>query len=86
MPPLKRLDQLDAVAAPKPYGVDAAWFSLSAEMIAACHDKGILVFSDALGFNESVEQYQQAIKWGIDCIQTDDPLRVLRAVELMADK
>lgn len=82
LPPLKSLDQLDAVAAIKPYGVDAAWSILSKEMIAECHRRGIQVFSDALGRNESIEQYTQAIEWGIDCIQTDHPLRVLRAIEI----
>ncbi len=86
LPPLKRRDQLDAVAAIKPYGVDAAWSILSQEMIAACHEQGIQVFSDAIGFNETVEQYQKAIDWGIDCIQTDHPARVLRAIELTAVK
>lgn len=84
LPPLKRLDQLDAVAAVKPYGVDAAWTMLSEEMIGKCHARGIQVFSDALGRNESIEQYQKAMDWGIDCIQTDYPLRVLRAIELRA--
>ena len=51
-------------------------------MIAKCHERGIEVFSDALGANESVEKYLQAMDWGIDCIQTDYPLRVLRAIEL----
>ena len=60
LPPLRRLDQLDTIAAIKPYGVDAAWSILSKEMIAKCHEKGIQVFSDALGENETVEQYQQS--------------------------
>lgn len=66
--------------------VDAAWPSLSKDFIAACHEKGILVFSDALGSNESIEKYRQAIEWGIDVIQTDHPARVLRAVELIESK
>jgi glycerophosphoryl diester phosphodiesterase len=86
LPPLRRLNQLDAIAAIEPYGVDAAWSSLSQEMIAKCHEKGIQVFSDAIGKNENVEEYQKAIHWGIDCIQTDHPLRVLRAIELLAAK
>jgi glycerophosphoryl diester phosphodiesterase len=86
MPPLRRLDQLDTIAAIKPYAVDAAWSILSKEMIAKCHEKGIQVFSDALGQNETVEQYRKAIDWGIDCIQTDHPLRVLRSIELPAAK
>ena len=82
LPPLKSMEQLDAVVAIKPYGVDAAWSILSKEMIAECHRRGIQVFSDALGKNENIEQYTLAINWGIDCIQTDHPLRVLRAIEL----
>ena len=41
--------------------VDAAWPSLSKDFIAACHEKGILVFSDARGSNESIEKYRQAV-------------------------
>ncbi len=82
MPALKSLADLDTVAAIKPYAVDAKWGSLSKELIDRCHEKGIRVFSDALGFNESVAKYRQAMAWGIDLIQTDHPARVLRAVEL----
>lgn len=82
IPPLKAAADLDKVAGIKPYGVDASWRVLSKELIAACHEKGIKVFADALGFYESVEQYRRAMAWGIDVIQTDHPLRVLRALEL----
>jgi hypothetical protein len=30
-----------------------------------------------------VKGYQRAIEWGIDVIQTDHPLRVWRAMELL---
>src|SRR5207244_2605926 len=66
----------------KPYAVDANWNILSKELIARCHAAGVLVFSDALGKHENVAQYLQAMDWGIDLIQTDHPLRVLRAIEL----
>jgi glycerophosphoryl diester phosphodiesterase len=46
----------------------------------------VKVFSDALGNHETVSEYRQAIGWGIDVIQTDHPLRVLRAIELEAAK
>jgi glycerophosphoryl diester phosphodiesterase len=82
LPPLKAVADLEKVAEVKPYGVDANWRILSKEMIAACHEKGIKVFSDALGVNDTVEQYRTAMGWGIDLIQTDHPLRVLRAAEL----
>ncbi len=82
MPPLGGLGDLDAIAADKPYAVDARWTALSPELIQRCHVAGIRVFSDALGPFELVEQYREKIGWGIDVIQTDHPLRVLRAVEL----
>jgi glycerophosphoryl diester phosphodiesterase len=84
LPPLGRPADLPGVAEIGPYGVDAKWGILSQELIADCHARGIKVFSDALGRNETVEQYLKAIGWGIDTIQTDHPLRVLRAVELAA--
>jgi len=70
----------------KPYAVDANWKILSKDLIARCHAANIRVFSDALGVHETVEHYRQAIDWGIDVIQTDYPLRVLRAIELTAGK
>lgn len=82
MPPLGGPGDLDAVAAEKPYAVDARWAALTPELIQRCHAAGIRVFSDALGPFELVEQYREKIGWGIDVIQTDHPLRVLRAAEL----
>jgi glycerophosphoryl diester phosphodiesterase len=82
LPPLRRPDQFERVAAVSPFGFDTDWSILSAELIAKAHKAGIQVFSDAMGANEKVERYQQAMGWGIDVIQTDHPLRVLRAIEL----
>jgi glycerophosphoryl diester phosphodiesterase len=66
----------------KPYGVDVPWEMLSKDLIARCHDAGIAVFSDVPS-DKTVEDYMQAIRWGIDVIQTDHPLRLVRAVELL---
>ena len=82
LPPLRSAAEIESVAQEKPFGVDARWSALSRELISRCHVVGIQVFSDALGPNENVEQYSRAIEWGIDVIQTDYPLRVLRAIEL----
>ena len=70
----------------KPYGVDADWDILSPDLIARCHAAGVKVFSDALGDHERVEDYLQAIEWGIDVISTDHPLRLMRAIELWAHR
>ncbi len=79
MPPLRDQARLDLVAERvRPYAVDASWSILSKELIDRCHAKGILVFSDALGSHENIADYRRAIRDGIDLIQTDHPLRVLR--------
>ena len=81
--PLGRPEDLDKLATGlKPYAVDADWDILSKELIARCHTAGIRVFSDALGDHERIEDYLLAMEWGIDLIQTDHPLRVMRAIEL----
>jgi glycerophosphoryl diester phosphodiesterase len=84
LPPYKKPEDLDAAVAVKAYGVDAAWGSLSKEMVERCHAAGVKVFSDALGLHETVADYRRAIGWKVDVIQTDYPARVLRAVELHA--
>jgi glycerophosphoryl diester phosphodiesterase len=84
MPPLHDPSQLDALAERvRPYAVDTRWTILSKPLIDRCHALGIKVFSDAIGANESVEKYQRAVRDGLDLIQTDHPVRVLRALELL---
>lgn len=81
MPPLRAAADLEPLLRLKPYAVDVAWRILSKDLIAQCHRHGILVFSDALGFHETIPQYRRAIEFGIDVIQTDHPARLLRAIE-----
>ena len=84
MPPLRDPSELDALADRlRPAAVDVRWTILSKDLIDRCHARGILVFSDAIGAHESIEDYQRAIRDGIDLIQTDHPVRVLRAIELL---
>jgi glycerophosphoryl diester phosphodiesterase len=81
--PLRTAADLTKLESIRPYGVDANWRALSKELMVECHKKGIKVSSDALGANETIAQYCRAIGWEIDLIQTDHPLRVMRAVELL---
>ena len=82
LPPLGSPAALDALAGDlRPYAVDARWEILSPELISRCHALGIRVFSDALGQHERIEDYEKAMDWGIDLIQTDHPLRLFRAIE-----
>ncbi len=83
LPPLSRSDGLPAILAKlKPYAVDVDWNILSRDLIQQCHQAGVLVFSDAMDGHETLADYRQAIEWGIDVIQTDTPLQVMRAKEL----
>src|SRR5206468_2385567 len=83
LPPLGRAEDLAGLVEKlKPYAVDASWDILSKDLIARCHEAGVKVFSDALGKHEVIEDYLKAMDWGIDLIQTDYPLRVMRAIEL----
>jgi len=84
--PLGSPSQIGALAESlKPYAFDTNWKILSRELIQRCHSLNIKVFSDALGDHERVADYVQAIEWGIDLIQTDHPLRVMRAMEIWAE-
>ncbi len=83
LPPLGSPGDVDPIAARlNPYAFDVKWSILSKELIDRCHALGILVYSDALGEHERVGDYLQAMDWGIDVIQTDHPMRLLRAIEL----
>ena len=83
MPPLGDASQIDAlVDRLAPYAFDTKWQILSKPLIDRCHGRGVQVFSDAIGPFETPESYRRAILDGIDLIQTDHPVRVLRALEL----
>lgn len=85
MPPLSRIEQIGAVFNRlEPYAFDAKWDALSPGFIEACHARGVKVFSDAMGGRETLGDYAQAIEWGIDLIQTDNPPMVNRAMEIHA--
>ncbi|QEH38593.1 Glycerophosphoryl diester phosphodiesterase [Aquisphaera giovannonii] len=85
MPPLRDATQLDALADRlAPAAFDVPWSNLSKSLVDRCHARGIRVFSDALGWHESERAYRFAIEAGIDVIQTDHPLRVLRTLEHLA--
>lgn len=83
MPPLYRSDDLDrAIEELHPYAFDVKWEILSPDLIERCHSAGVKVFSDAIGKFDHCQQHREKIAWGIDVIQTDHPLHVIRAMEL----
>ena len=80
----KQIDDLINLC--RPYAFGTKWGILSKELISECHAKGVKVFSDAPGSHENIEDFCQAMEWGIDCIQTDEPVMLLRAIELNAKR
>ena len=87
LPPLSRAGDIEKIAARiQPYAFDAKWDILSKEVIDRCHKAGVKVFSDSMGKHETINDFLQAMDWGIDLIQTDHPMRVMRAIELRAAK
>lgn len=84
--PLSDPTQIDALhQSVRPYGFDVSWKILSEDLIRRCHDLGIKVFSDSVDDYETAADYQQAVAWGIDVIQTDYPLRVVDAFTRAAE-
>lgn len=81
LPPLRDVNALPRLAAGlHPYGVDVPWARLDRELIARCHELGIRVFSDAPASGVTGARYREVVAWGVDVIQTDDPLRVHRSL------
>lgn len=86
MPPAGSAEEVTALAEElKPYAVDTPWTAVSKPYIDHAHAAGIRVFSDA-PFIVSVDGFRRAIAAGIDLIQTDHPLRLWRAMELVDDE
>ena len=80
MPPLGNANDIDAlIKEVAPYAFDTSWKILTKELVDRCHERGVQVFSDALGLYERPSEYQKAARIGVDVIQTDQPLRVLQA-------
>ena len=83
MPALRSAADLNLlVEKVRPFALDTAWEILSKPLIDRCHATGVKVFSDSLGRHEHIQDYLQAMEWGIDLIQTDHPLRFFHALEL----
>jgi glycerophosphoryl diester phosphodiesterase len=81
LPPLVASGAIDAMARGlKPYGVDVPWRLVSKELIDRCHAHGIQVFCDV---PDEVTP-EQCLGSGLDVIQTDRPMTILRAYEIHA--
>ena len=84
VPNLVKAADLDSlIERVQPFAIDAHLDVLSKDVIDRCHAGGIKVFTVTHGVEESLETYRRAILDGVDVIQTDHPIRVLRAIELL---
>ncbi len=72
MPGLGRAKDLDRMIETfHPYALDTDWKELSKELIDKAHAKGVKIFSDGFGNNQTADSYVQAIQAGIDVISTN---------------
>jgi glycerophosphoryl diester phosphodiesterase len=61
-----------------PFAVDISFNKLDEATVLYCHSKGIKVFSDLLGEDDTGFAYKKAVQLGVDLIQTDDVSGVLQ--------
>ena len=66
----------------KPEALEISWGRLTRERVETCHKRGIKAFTCTPGRALPVQAYLDMMKTGVDIIQTDYPLLMIRAVEL----
>lgn len=81
-------EQLDEIlASVKPEALEISWHRLTRQRVEICHKHGIKAFTYTPRQALPVRVYVEKIKTtGVDIVQTDFPLLVIRAVELTAGK
>jgi glycerophosphoryl diester phosphodiesterase len=72
MPSLNAVSDIDAkISRLKPYAFDVSWKILNENLVQYIHEKKVKVFTDVLGLLDNQTNYQKAIDWKVDLIQTD---------------
>jgi glycerophosphoryl diester phosphodiesterase len=72
MPSLNAVSDIDAkISRLKPYAFDVSWKILNENLVQYIHEKKVKVFTDVLGLLDNRINYQKAIDWKVDLIQTD---------------
>jgi glycerophosphoryl diester phosphodiesterase len=72
MPSLNAASDIDAkISRLKPYAFDVSWKILNENLVQHIHEKKVKVFTDVLGLLDNQTNYQKAIDWKVDLIQTD---------------
>jgi glycerophosphoryl diester phosphodiesterase len=78
--PLDDARAVDArLAEPGLFAVDVDLRLLNPTLVRRCHARGLRVFVDVLGADESEKSTAAALAAGVDAIETDRPLAVLAA-------
>lgn len=72
MPSLNAATEIDTkISRLQPYAFDVSWNILNENLVQNIHEKKVKVFSDILGPLDNPTNYQKAIDWKLDLIQTD---------------
>jgi len=66
----------------KPEAVEIDWMRCTADRVAECHKRGVKVITYSPMVALPTEAYIAKIRTGVDILQTDHPLLVMRAVEV----
>lgn len=61
----------DKISRLQPYAFDVSWKILNENLVHKIHEKKVKVFTDVLGLLDNPTNYQKAIHWKVDLIQTD---------------
>jgi glycerophosphoryl diester phosphodiesterase len=72
MPSLNSESEIDTkISRLEPYAFDVSWLILNENLVQKIHNKHVNVFTDVLGLLDNPTNYQKAIDWKLDLIQTD---------------
>jgi glycerophosphoryl diester phosphodiesterase len=72
MPSLNAASDIESkISRLQPYAFDVSWKILNENLVQHIHEKKVKVFTDVLGLLDNPVNYQKAIDWKVDLIQTD---------------
>ncbi len=88
MPGVGSVDQIPGIIAkfPTVKAFNTSAQTLKKEVVAEAHRRGILIFTNTLGFGDAETYMRHAIEMGCDAIQTDRPIVLLKTIKKMKKK
>jgi len=85
MPPVGSVDRIPEVLEkfPHPKAFNTSAHTITKELIDEAHRRGILIFTNTLGWGDAEPYMRRAIELGSDAIQTDHPIVLLKTIHKM---